>query len=119
MTLPHPESLLPLKPVDYLILLALVDGERHGYGLLQDVAEATDGQTRLDAGNLYRLLRRQLETGLVEKAERRPAADAGDERRRYYRLTPLGRRVARAETARLTRLLHHRAARRLAEEMPA
>lgn len=114
----RPESFLPLKPVDFLILLALVEGERHGYGLLQDVAQATEGRTRLDAGNLYRLMRRQLDAGLVEMAERRPAAESGDERRRYYRLTRLGRQVARAETERLTRLLHHKSARILAEESP-
>lgn len=96
---------LPLKPIDFLIMLALVDRERHGYGILLDVEAATSGDVRLDAGNLYRTLRRLLSQRLVERGERRPAPDADDERRRYYRLSTLGRQVLAAEAKRLEGLL--------------
>src|SRR5512143_955544 len=91
---------LPLKPVDLQLLLALAAGEQHGYALVQEIARATDGLVRLDPGNLYRVIKRLLDRGLVAEAERRASAP-GDERRRYYRVTPLGRRVLVAELHRL------------------
>jgi DNA-binding PadR family transcriptional regulator len=98
------DDLLPLPPVTFHILLAIAAEERHGYAIIQDVAARTDGELRLSAGTLYRSLARMVEQGLiVEVAKRRTAAD--DERRRYYRLTPFGTAVARAEMRRLTQLV--------------
>jgi len=95
---------LPLPPATFHILLALAPGERHGYAIIQDVEASTNGDLRLSAGTLYRSIARMVEQGLIaEVARRRTAAD--DERRRYYRLTPYGTAVARAETARLTQLV--------------
>jgi DNA-binding PadR family transcriptional regulator len=98
------EALLPLKPVVFQVLLSLAAGERHGYGIVQDIARRGAARLRLEPGNLYRSLKSMLEQGLIEESERRPAADLGDERRRYYRITRLGRRVASAEAARLQEL---------------
>jgi DNA-binding PadR family transcriptional regulator len=94
-------SHLPLKPVDLELLLALADEERHGYGLVLAIAERTDGLLTLDPGNLYRVIKRLLAEGLVAEAGQRSAPDEGGERRRYYRLTPLGGRVLAAELERL------------------
>ena len=99
------DAFLPLKPVTFQILLSLADGERHGYAITQDIAGRTSAKMRLEPGNLYRSLRTMLDDGLIEESERRPAADLDDERRRYYRITPLGRRVAAAEVARLETLV--------------
>jgi DNA-binding PadR family transcriptional regulator len=93
------------RPVEFHILLALAADERHGYGLLQEVANLTDGDLQLEPGTLYRALHRMLKDGWVAESARRPAADQDDERRRYYRLTPAGRRVASAEAERLWRLV--------------
>ena len=98
---PDVDRLLPLRPVTFQILLTLADGERHGYGITQDIAGRTSAKMRLEPGNLYRSLRTMLDDGLIEESERRPAPDLDDERRRYYRITTLGRRVAAAEIARL------------------
>jgi DNA-binding PadR family transcriptional regulator len=98
---PDVDRLLPLRPVTFQILLTLAGGERHGYGITQDIAGRTSARMRLEPGNLYRSLRTMLDDGLIEESERRPAPDLDDERRRYYRITPLGRRVAAAEIARL------------------
>jgi DNA-binding PadR family transcriptional regulator len=95
-----PEDFLPLTAVVFEILLALADGERHGYDVMQDVERRTGGQIALHAGTLYRALSRLLDQGLIEEMDARPDP-AADERRRYYGLTPLGRAVARAEAARL------------------
>jgi DNA-binding PadR family transcriptional regulator len=98
------DDLLPLPPATFHILLAIVAEERHGYGIIQDVAARTDGELRLSAGTLYRSIARMVEQGLiVEVAKRRTASD--DERRRYYRITPFGTAVARAEMRRLTQLV--------------
>jgi DNA-binding PadR family transcriptional regulator len=105
MAQPKPEDFLPLKPVAFQILLSLADGERHGYGVTQDIASRTAARMRLEPGNLYRSLKAMLDDGLIEESERRPAPDLDDERRRYYRITPLGRKVALAETARLEALV--------------
>jgi DNA-binding PadR family transcriptional regulator len=103
----EPESvddLLPLPSATFHILLALTGEDRHGYAIIQDVEARTSGELRLSAGTLYRSIARMVEQGLiVEVAKRRTPAD--DERRRYYRITPFGTAVARAEMRRLTRLV--------------
>ena len=96
---------LPLRPVDVLILMMLVRGARHGYGIMLDVAEHTEGAIRLEAGSLYRSIRHLLDDGLVAEAPPPEPARDDDERRRYYALTPLGRRVLAAEALRLRRLV--------------
>jgi DNA-binding PadR family transcriptional regulator len=93
------DEFLPLPLATFHILLAVAEDDRHGYGIIQDVAARTDGRLRLSAGTLYRSIQRMLEDGLIVEVRERPAAD--DERRRYYRITALGTAVARAETARL------------------
>jgi len=105
-------ALLPLQPATFHILVALADGPRHGYAIIQDVASRTNGEIKLSPGTLYRSIQRMLEDGLVVETRDRPADD--DERRRYYRLTPLGRAVAEAEAARLTDLVRMARARGLA-----
>jgi len=99
-----PNDYLPLKSDTFHILLVLLHGERHGYAIMRDVAERSGGRVELQAGALYRLLARLLEDGLVAESQRRPAADADDERRRYYRVTALGRRVIAAEAERMAAL---------------
>jgi DNA-binding PadR family transcriptional regulator len=99
------EMLLPLKPAAFLLLLSLADGERHGYALRQDVLRRTDGKVRLGPATLYRTLQWLVDRSLIEESDERPDPDLDDERRRYYRLTPLGRRVAAAEAARLATLV--------------
>src|SRR5215467_3821863 len=96
-----PQDLLPLTPPVFHILLALAGEERHGYGIMQDVARQTDGVLQLGPGTLYGCLKRMLAAGLVEESEERPDPALDDERRRYYRMTPLGKRVVRAEAKRL------------------
>jgi DNA-binding PadR family transcriptional regulator len=96
---------MPLRPVEFHILLALAGEERHGYAILQEVAALTDGELQLEPGTLYRALHRMLRDGWVVESTRRPAADLDDERRRYYRITAAGRRVASVEAARLQRLV--------------
>jgi DNA-binding PadR family transcriptional regulator len=100
-----PETFLPLPPATFYILMALAEEDRHGYGIIQDVAESTDGAVRLSAGTLYRSLQRMLEQGLIEETGERPAPDEDDERRRYYRITNFGRSVARAEAQPLSDLV--------------
>ena len=96
-----PHELLPLTPPVFHILLALADEERHGYGIMQDVARQTDDALQLGPGTLYGCLKRMLAAGLVEESDERPDPAMDDERRRYYRMTALGRRVVRAEAERL------------------
>jgi DNA-binding PadR family transcriptional regulator len=91
---------LPLRRVEFHILLSLASGERHGYGIIQDI-EARGETSVPDVGTMYRALARMAEAGLIEAADRQPAPDRGDERRNYYRITNAGRRVARAEARRL------------------
>jgi DNA-binding PadR family transcriptional regulator len=98
------EDFLPLPPATFHILLALLDGERHGYAIIQDIEARTDGELRLSAGTLYRSVARMVEQGLIAEVARR-ATRQEDERRRYYRITPLGTAVARAEMRRLTQLV--------------
>src|SRR5262245_9900528 len=103
-----PRHYLPLTPQQFHILLALTDADRHGYGIILEVAARTDGSLRLGTGTLYTALARLLALGLVvyttlqtARGERAPRAEKDDERRRYYALTPLGRSVLAAETSRL------------------
>jgi DNA-binding PadR family transcriptional regulator len=98
------EELLPLRPVVFHVLLSLADGERHGYGIVQDIAERSSARLQLEPGNLYRHLKLMLDDGLIEESERRPVAGKEDERRRYYRITRFGRQVALAEVTRLEAL---------------
>jgi len=98
-------ALLPLPLATFHILLALADGDRHGYAIIQDVAARTDGALRLSAGTLYRSIQRMLEDGLLREVRERPAPEEDDERRRYYRITSFGAAVARAEAQRLSALV--------------
>jgi len=97
-------ELTPLPPATFHILLALADEERHGYAILLDVEDRTGGELRLSAGTLYRSIARMVEQGLIDEVTRRRAVSE-DERRRYYRLTPFGTAVARAEMRRLAQLV--------------
>jgi DNA-binding PadR family transcriptional regulator len=99
------EVFLPLKPQWFHILLSLAAEEQHGYGIMQDVLERTMGKVRLWPATLYGSIRRLIEAELIAESPRRPAPELDDARRRYYRLTPLGRRVLDAECARLQELV--------------
>jgi DNA-binding PadR family transcriptional regulator len=103
--LPQPDSLLPLPPATFHILLAVAEEDRHGYAIIQDVAARTNGELKLSAGTLYRSIQRMLEQGLILETRDRPAPELDDQRRRYYRITPFGDAVARAEARRLTQLV--------------
>ncbi len=109
----HPETLLPLKPVVFQVLLSLVDGERHGYGIVQEIAERSSARLQIEPGNLYRTLRFMLDEGLIEASDRRPPPGEDDERRRYYRITKFGQRVASAEASRLVEVVADARARNL------
>jgi DNA-binding PadR family transcriptional regulator len=109
---PDPQTLLPLTPAVFHILLALADGERHGYGIMQEIA-ARDGTARMGPGTLYGSIKRMLAAGLIAEAGERPDPALDDERRRYYRLTALGGRVAAAEAARLAGLVRLAASKQL------
>jgi DNA-binding PadR family transcriptional regulator len=98
---------LPLSPQQFHILLALVDADRHGYGIIREVEARTAGATRLGTGTLYTAVARLEALRLIAQSTRRPRAVEDDERRIYYRLTPLGRAVLAAETARLDALVRH------------
>jgi DNA-binding PadR family transcriptional regulator len=99
-----PQALLPLTPAIFHIMLALGQGEGHGYAIMRDLEGLTGGQVRLGPGTLYRSIQRMLVEGLLEELDERPDPAADDERRRYYRLTDFGRRVAHAEAGRLAAL---------------
>src|ERR1051326_5654256 len=99
------DSLLPLPPATFHILLALSDEDRHGYGIIQDVAARTRGKLKLSPGTLYRSMQRMQEQGLIIETRERPAPEEDDERRRYYRITSFGNAVAKAEARRLTQLV--------------
>ena len=99
------DALLPLPPATFHILLALVDQERHGYAIRQDVAARTNGALKLSPGTLYGSIRRMLGEGLIVELSERQRPDEDDERRRYYRVTAFGRSVAQAEATRLATLL--------------
>ncbi len=100
-----PESMLPLQAAVFHILIALADRDRHGYSIMQDVAARTGGKVQLSPGTLYSSIRRMLEQGLIEELAESPDPSSTDERRRYYRLTRFGRRVAAAEVERLSALV--------------
>lgn len=103
--LPSPESFLPLKPHWFHVLLSLADQEQHGYGIMQEVLERTGGKVRLWPATLYGTLKRLMDEELIEESDQRPAPELDDARRRYYRLTRLGRRVLAAESRRLEDLV--------------
>ena len=98
-------SLLPLTPTVFHMLLALADGEKHGYGIMQAVEEETQGQMQIRTGSLYGSIRRMIEAGLIEETNERPDPELDDERRRYYGLTDFGRRVLTAEAARIAQAM--------------
>jgi DNA-binding PadR family transcriptional regulator len=102
---PTPESFLPLPRDTFHILVSLADRDRHGYSVMKDVSERTNGALRFSPSSLYSSIRRLLEKDLIEELAERPDPEQDDERRRYYRLTKLGREVATAEARRLERLL--------------
>jgi len=95
------DRFLPLRPVEFDVLLSLATGERHGYGIMREVEERTGGQTRMGPGTLYGSIKRMLADGLIEESDERPDSAMDDQRRRYYRITDFGRRVAGAEAERL------------------
>jgi DNA-binding PadR family transcriptional regulator len=100
-----PESFLPLKPHWFHVLLSLAGQDQHGYGIMQEVLERTGGKVRLWPATLYGTLKRLIDKELIEESDRRPAPELDDARRRYYRLTRLGRRVLAAESQRLEDLV--------------
>jgi DNA-binding PadR family transcriptional regulator len=102
---PAIDELLPLTPTVFHILLALADQERHGYGIMQEVMAITQNQVRMGPGTLYGSIKRMLKANLIEESDERPDLELDDERRRYYRLTDLGRRVLAAEAQRLSTLI--------------
>ena len=105
MTKEEPEAWLPLTSAMFHILLALADRERHGYDIMKEVDERTEGKMRLGPGTLYGSIKRMLKDGFIEELEERPDPELDDERRRYYRLTDFGYRLAVAEAQRLERLV--------------
>ncbi len=104
--MPTPERFLPLKTNWFHILLSLADGEQHGYRIMQEVAERTGGKIRLWPATLYGTIKRLIEADLIEESDERPAPEADDARRRYYRITKLGKRVLDAESQRMEELVH-------------
>ena len=101
----RPESLIPLPPAVFHILMALADEDRHGYCIIQEVSTRTSGEVRLSPGTLYRSIQRMLDDDLIVEKHERPAPELDDERRRYYGITSFGKSVARAEASRLTDLV--------------
>ena len=100
-----PESLLPLPPAMFHILMALADEDRHGYAIIQEVKARTEGEVRLSPATLYRSIQRMLDDDLIVEVTERPAPELDDERRRYYRITKFGRAAAREEANRLSELV--------------
>lgn len=112
----RPDDLLPLTPAVFNILLALASGEKHGYGIMQEVASQTGGKVKMGPGTLYGSIKRIIEMGLIEESDERPDPVLDDERRRYYRLTGFGQSVARAEAERLHGLVQEARNKRLLED---
>ena len=112
----QPEAMLPLTPLSFHILLALADDDRHGYGIIKEVRERTNGEVNPGAGTLYAAVQRMLDDELIVETTDRPA-QGDDERRRYYRLTALGRQVARAEALRLARVIRIASDKKLIPEL--
>jgi DNA-binding PadR family transcriptional regulator len=98
-----PDGLLPLTPAVFNILLALADGEKHGYAIMLEVEQLTQGEVKMGPGTLYGSIKRMLAAGLIEECDERPDPTLDDERRRYYRLTGIGQRALTAEAERLDR----------------
>jgi DNA-binding PadR family transcriptional regulator len=117
--LPSPQDLLPLTPAVFHILLALADGEKHGYAIMQEVGESAGGSVRMGPGTLYGSLSRMVEAGLVEESERDEPTGARGNRRRYYRLCELGRRVLELESARLAEAVRRARAKKILARQPA
>ena len=109
----RPDEFLPLTPAMFHILLALADKERHGYHIMREVDERTNGNVKLGPGTLYGSIKRMMADGLIEELEERPDPELDDERRRYYRLTDFGFRVATAEAQRLEQLVRSARAKKL------
>lgn len=109
----RPEEFLPLTPAMFHILLALADKERHGYHIMREVDERTAGNVKLGPGTLYGSIKRMMSDGLIEELEERPDPELDDERRRYYRLTDFGFRVATAEAQRLEQMVRSARAKKL------
>ena len=101
----EPEGFLPLTPAVFHILLALADGEKHGYAIMQEVEDVTEGKVQMGPGTLYGSIKRMLAAGLIEESDDRPDPTLDDERRRYYRQTGLGRKVLRRGTERMAELM--------------
>lgn len=100
-----PDQQLPLSPIAFHMLIALADGEKHGYGIMKTVEEDSHGEMRIPLGTLYGSIKRMLAARLIEETEARPDPTLDDERRRYYRITPFGQQVLRAEIVRLDKQL--------------
>ncbi len=113
---PIPQDALPLTPAVFHILLALAESERHGYGIMQEVARLTGGRVTMGPGTLYGSIKRMLAEGLIEESDERPDPALDDERRRYYCLTGYGRKVAIAEAERLENLVSQARLRQLLEQ---
>lgn len=112
-----PESPAPLTPAMFNVLLALADGDKHGYAILKEVDEQTGGEVQLSTGTLYGIIKRLLVEGLIVELRNRPPAEHDDQRRRYYHLTDLGREVAVVETRRMERLIARAQSKRLIKVM--
>jgi DNA-binding PadR family transcriptional regulator len=110
------QDFLPLNHADFHIMLALADGERHGYGIMSDIAEITGGRTKLGPGTLYTSIKRLLEADLIEESDNRPDRKLDDERRRYYRLTQIGRKVLAAESQRVENLVRYARTKRILKQ---
>ena len=112
-----PNDLLPLPPAQLHILLALADGEKHGYAVMSEVEQMTQGDVSMGPGTLYGAIKRMLNAGLIEESDDRPDPDLDDERRRYYRVTGFGARVLSAELARLEQLIRTAEAKKVASRL--
>ena len=117
MTGKEPEDLLPLPSSSFHVLLVLAEEERHGYAIMREVEEISDGAVRMGPGTLYGTIKRLLDSGLIEESGERPVPELDDERRRYYRITGLGERVVTAEVRRLSTMIERSTLRRLAPRL--
>ncbi len=115
----NPNDFIPLRPVEFEILLVLTAGDSHGYGIIKEAEERSEGRTRIETGTLYRALRRLTEAGLVEPSTRRAVSDLDDERRRYFAITEFGNEVAAVEARRLAAQVDAARARELLTDLQA
>jgi DNA-binding PadR family transcriptional regulator len=113
----EPQDLLPLPPAQLHILLALADGEKHGYAVMSEVEQMTDGEVSMGPGTLYGAIKRMLNAGLIEESDDRPDPELDDQRRRYYRTTGFGARVLDAELSRLDQLIRAAEAKKVAARL--